>query len=221
LVFLHGGGFTHGYKEWCGFMAPGLTPTVLVAVQYRLMPAVQHPEPWLDAALAVTWVHRHIGAYGGDPQRLFVGGHSAGGALAATLATRAEWLSAHGLATTDIAGIICISTTFNAFAISGSAASAYPAAGDALPSDPDAPLARSASAFGPFFIAWGGRERQRERVERSSTAMLTALRDRGLSVESRFIDEADHFDTHLALGDSSHRLTQAVRQWMGSQFAIS
>ena len=41
LVFFHGGGFTHGYKEWCGFMAPALTahPAILVSAEYRLLVA--------------------------------------------------------------------------------------------------------------------------------------------------------------------------------------
>ncbi len=50
-----------------------------------------------DCADALAWLHRHAAEYGGDPERLYVGGHSAGGHLAAMLALRPEILTARGL----------------------------------------------------------------------------------------------------------------------------
>ena len=214
LVFFHGGGFTHGYKEWCGFMAPALAPSLLVAVRYRLMPGVAYPAPMLDAVAAVAWLRSHIATYGGDPDRLVVGGHSAGGAIAACLRTRPDWLAAHGLGPEAIAGAACLSTTFHAFAVSGTAGGAYALAAGPLPLDPESPLARVPAATGPFFIAWGGRERQRERVERSSMALITALRDRGQQADWIFQEDADHFGTHLALADIRHPLSAALRAWL-------
>ena len=83
FMFVHGGSWTHGYKEWMGLMAPALvaTPAILVSVSYRLAPECRFPGPLEDCVAALAWVHRHIGEYGGDPGRLFVGGHSAGGHL--------------------------------------------------------------------------------------------------------------------------------------------
>lgn len=216
LVFLHGGGFTHGYKEWCGFMAPAIAPCLLVAVRYRLMPAVSYPEPWLDAIEALRWVRQHIGAYGGDPDRIVVGGHSAGGAIAACVSAQPDWLAQRGLAADTLAGTVCLSTTFHRFAVSGSAGSAYTLQAGPLPIDGGSPLSLLGSARGPYFIAWGGRERQRERVERGSMSMITGLRDRGLAVTWRFEEEADHFGTHLALADPLHALSSALRGWLAT-----
>lgn len=214
LLFLHGGGFTHGYKEWCGFMAPAIAPAVLVAVRYRLLPSVAYPTPWFDVLEALSWVKQHIGEYGGDPARVFLGGHSAGGALASTLSGRRDWLAERGLSPESVAGTVCVSTTFNRFAISGSPASAYGGPAGPLVVDPDTPLARLDEARGRYFIAWGGRERQRERVERSSMAMICGLRDRGHEVEWHLLETADHFGTHLAFADPEHPWSHALRSWL-------
>ena len=99
LLFMHGGYWTHGYKEWLGFMAPALVslPALFVSVGYRLSPAVKHPAALEDCLAALTWAYHHVAAYGGDPQRLFVGGHSAGGHLAALLALQPALRTARGL----------------------------------------------------------------------------------------------------------------------------
>jgi acetyl esterase/lipase len=99
LLFMHGGYWTHGYKEWLGFMAPALVslPALFISVGYRLSPAVKHPAALDDCLTALTWAYHHVAAYGGDPQRLFVGGHSAGGHLAALLALQPALRTARGL----------------------------------------------------------------------------------------------------------------------------
>jgi alpha/beta hydrolase fold len=62
LVFFHGGGWTHGYKEWCGFMAPAIMafPALFVSVSYRLLPEVDFPAPMEDGLAAFRWVYDHI-----------------------------------------------------------------------------------------------------------------------------------------------------------------
>ncbi|MFN8061351.1 MAG: alpha/beta hydrolase [Vicinamibacterales bacterium] len=214
LVFVHGGGFTHGYKEWCGFMAPAVSPSVLVAVRYRLQPSVVHPTSALDVAAALAWTKTHIAEYGGDPRRIHVGGHSAGGAIAASLAVNPDWLAALGLGADAIGGTVCLSTTFHAFAVTATGAAGYTLPPGPLPVDAESPLGRVAHARGRFFLGWGGRERQRERVERSSMAMISALRDRGVPADWVFLADADHFETHLAFADRDHAWSRALRTWL-------
>ena len=92
LVFMHGGAWRNGFKEWMGFMAPPIIslPAIFVSVSYRLAPSVKFPEPLEDTCDAVAWVFRNIRRYGGDPERIFIGGHSAGGHLAAMAALRCD-----------------------------------------------------------------------------------------------------------------------------------
>src|SRR5258708_12555425 len=61
-----------------GFMAPCFTdlPAVFVSVSYRLLPQVRFPVHLDDIIAALAWVHRNIARYGGNPERLFIGGHS-------------------------------------------------------------------------------------------------------------------------------------------------
>ena len=88
LLFFHGGAWTSGTKEWMGFMAPALLDAgvIFVSGNYRLAPAARFPEIVDDCVAAAAWVRDNIGRYSGDPERLFVGGHSAGGHLAALVA---------------------------------------------------------------------------------------------------------------------------------------
>jgi arylformamidase len=88
LVYIHGGGWTHGAKEWMTFMAPALTryPAILVVPSYGLAPAHTHPEPVVDCLRALVCTRQKAAEFGGDPDRLFVGGHSVGGHISAMIA---------------------------------------------------------------------------------------------------------------------------------------
>src|ERR1700679_3848618 len=75
---IHGGGWTHGYKEWMGLNAPPIVafPAIYISVGYRLAPTNRHPAQLEDIFNALTWAQQHIAKFGGSPDRLFIGGHS-------------------------------------------------------------------------------------------------------------------------------------------------
>jgi acetyl esterase/lipase len=81
-------------------------------VNYRLSPEVSHPAHVQDAAASFAWVKRHIAEYGGDADRVFASGYSAGGYLVALLATDARYLAAHKLSPRDIRGVIPVSAFY-------------------------------------------------------------------------------------------------------------
>ncbi|MDA0785912.1 MAG: alpha/beta hydrolase, partial [Proteobacteria bacterium] len=64
VAFMHGGGWTNGYKEWMTFMAPPLTAAgiTFVSMGYRLAPAVTWPSGVRDAAAGGAWIHKNIAA---------------------------------------------------------------------------------------------------------------------------------------------------------------
>jgi len=105
---------------------------------YRLSAGKHTDDPFADSARALSWVHQHIAEYGGNPNRLFVGGHSAGGAIAALLALRKHWLTEAGVPSQALRGALCLSTSFNRLAITGSPGSGYELPHGPLPIDPDA-----------------------------------------------------------------------------------
>ncbi len=117
LVLFHGGTWMYGDKSALGlYSAVGefLAGQGIAAVlpNYRLSPWVKHPEHAHDAARAVAWTYRHIARYGGNPQALFVGGHSAGGHLAALLATDETYLRAEKVPRRTIRGVIALSGVY-------------------------------------------------------------------------------------------------------------
>lgn len=104
LVFFHGGAWVVGDKILCGGFAKMLAEKgfVVVNVNYRLFPEARFPAFVNDGALAVKWARREAERYGGDPQRLFLGGHSSGAHLAALLAMDIRYLGTKA----DIQGLI-------------------------------------------------------------------------------------------------------------------
>ena len=98
VIFVHGGGWTSGTKSEYRFVAEALTSRGLVAVvpSYRLFPQVKFPAFVDDVAQAVAWAHAHAVEYGGDVNRIYVMGHSAGAQIAALIAFNAEYLERAG-----------------------------------------------------------------------------------------------------------------------------
>jgi arylformamidase len=87
LVFIHGGYWRSLDKADHSFIAPAMTRlgACVVIPNYALCPAVTIPEICLQMVRALEWTWRHVAEYGGDPGRITVAGHSAGGHLAAQI----------------------------------------------------------------------------------------------------------------------------------------
>lgn len=110
LLFVHGGGWARGDMRAAGrlphpefFCGRGF---LYASLNYRLLPAGRHPANVQDVAAAIAWVHDHIAAFGGDPERLHLMGHSAGAHLAALVATDHRHLAAHGKPLSILKGVI-------------------------------------------------------------------------------------------------------------------
>jgi acetyl esterase/lipase len=113
VVFVHGGGWRWGDKDWRGYygsVAEFLASQGIgtVSPNYRLSPRAKHPHHICDLARAVAWTQAHIADYGGRPDQLFLAGHSAGGHLVSLLATDERYLRDVGLCTDDIRGVIAV-----------------------------------------------------------------------------------------------------------------
>lgn len=108
VVFIHGGSWNSGTKNLYTFIGRRLAKQQVVAViiNYRLAPKVEVPAMASDGARAVRWAVDHIADYGGDPARIYVMGHSAGGGLAALLATKDSLFTTLGLRTNPVKGAI-------------------------------------------------------------------------------------------------------------------
>lgn len=95
LVWFHGGGLEGGNKELLdGFRRQGFA---VISVNYRLFPKCKCPDYLDDAAMALAWTFENIETYGGDPNKIYVSGHSAGGYLTLMLALAKEYTAKYGL----------------------------------------------------------------------------------------------------------------------------
>jgi acetyl esterase/lipase len=104
LVWFHGGGLTSGSKS---FPAELLEKNIaIIAVNYRLSPRVKAPVYIEDAAAAVAWAFKNIQTYGGNPEHIFISGHSAGGYLTSMIGLDKKWLAAQNVDANKIAGLI-------------------------------------------------------------------------------------------------------------------
>lgn len=108
VLWVHGGGWTQGSKNEVdqkpkAFVEKGF---VFVPVNYRFVPHVTMDTIVRDVAKSVGWVHANITRYGGDPNRIFLMGHSAGAQLAALLCTDSRYIEAEAVPRTSIKGCV-------------------------------------------------------------------------------------------------------------------
>lgn len=112
LVHIHGGGWEIGDKKL--MKSTGLfyasQGVLFITPNYRLSPAAKHPVHAEDCAAALAWTFKHAVELGGDRNRIFLSGHSAGAHLAALLGTDSTYLMKYGLNCTDLAGVIPVDT---------------------------------------------------------------------------------------------------------------
>lgn len=120
VVFFYGGAWQRGERAQYRFVGQRLAQHGILAIvaDYRTWPRAGFPEFMDDAARAVAWADGHAARWGGDPQRLFLAGHSAGAHIAALLATDGRYLGRRGIASSGLAGVIGMSGPYD-FEITG------------------------------------------------------------------------------------------------------
>jgi acetyl esterase/lipase len=119
VFFVHGGSWAWGSKKkvlWYNYGDVGKCfarhGIGAVMPNYRLSPAVRHPEHMKDVARAFAWTWRNIAKYGGRSDQLFVAGHSAGGHLVSLLATDPSYLDTERIRPHAIKGVISVAGVY-------------------------------------------------------------------------------------------------------------
>jgi acetyl esterase/lipase len=213
LAFLHGGGWTNGYKEWLAFMAPAMNEAgiAFASIGYRLAPQHLFPTGFADAAAALALLHASADEYGYDPARIFVGGHSAGGHYASLLAVRRDWQAAYDIPDDLIRGCLPISGVYDFGPDSGLAQ--RPRFLGAVDNDVAAtPLLNIEGMPPPFLIAHGGEDfphliRQAQRFEE-------ALRARGGDATRIALAGRNHFSASYAGSEPDGPWVKPALDWI-------
>jgi acetyl esterase/lipase len=108
VVYFHGGSWRDGDRTEYRYVGENLAAAGALVLVPDFRQAPLHPFPAFmeDAAAAVLWARAHAAEFGGDPQRIYVMGHSSGAHIAALLATDKRYLEALGMAPKQLAGVI-------------------------------------------------------------------------------------------------------------------
>ena len=208
LLFIHGGAWRAGDRRQYAalgarFARDGI---VTVVMSYRLAPGSPHPAQIEDAAAAFAWVARNIAQYGGDPKRIFVAGHSAGGHLAALLTLDQRYLKAHGLSSASIRGTMLLSGVYEVRgprSVFGDDPRVWQQA---------SPLQHVRAGAPPFLVAYCRRDYptlpgQARRFQR-------ALRDAGVSAELLEITGESHISEIMSLSRDGDSTAEALLRFM-------
>jgi acetyl esterase/lipase len=204
LVFWHGGGWTSGYREWMHFNAPAFTAAgvTFVAPGYRLAPKHLFPTGYEDCMRALAWVHRNIAAYGGDPARIFVGGHSAGGHYAALLAARRDWPARVDLPHDVVKGALPVSGTYWFGADSGLSMRPRflgPDTPDSTAERDASPLRNIEPPLPPMLLFHG--EADFPHLAKQAEAFESAVRAADGEIGRVVMPGRNHFSAHYACGE--------------------
>ncbi|MBT5049428.1 MAG: alpha/beta hydrolase [Rhodospirillaceae bacterium] len=222
ILFCHGGGWTFGYKEWNGFMAPALIdlPAIFVSLSYRLAPENKFPAALDDVLAGLSWVYHNIANHGGDSERLFIGGWSAGAALAALATVRRDLYGDYDLPDDVIKACVATSCPYDHRDNNPAPGSTTERLQRQLFTKPEHVAQASAITYveglrTPFFISHG--ENDFPHVIATSLAMRDALTEEGCPVEYHVFSGFDHYDNNLDQGRRGNKWVETVRQWMADR----
>jgi acetyl esterase/lipase len=200
LLFWHGGGWTSGYKEWFGFMAPAFNAAgiTFVSAGYRLAPANVFPVGLEDCIRGIEYVKKNL-----NPSRLYIGGHSAGGHYAALIAARGR---------KDLAGCLPISGVYE-FG-EGSGMSMRPRFIGAATEHEVSPRHQLASSMAPFLVAWGTKDFPH--LIPQAERFVAAVKDAGGKAQGLPMEGLTHFTASYAGGEAGGPWVPAALRFMGA-----
>ena len=220
LAFMHGGGWTNGYKEMMGYMAPAFTArgVMFASVGYRLAPMHPWPACFEDCAAAMAWLVQNVAAKGGDPKRIFLGGRSAGGHLSSLLAVRRDWQARHGVPTDAIRGCIPVSGVY-LFGEGSGLANRPRFLGPPEQKNEIAasPLLNIQGTPPPFFMARG--ENDFPHLIRQADDMMAALKKAATPVGLEVLPGCDHLGTGVPTGDPNSPWMAKAHAFMAAHAA--
>jgi acetyl esterase/lipase len=218
LFFVHGGSWRSGDKKIYGplgqlFARNGIG---VVVTNYRLSPKVTHPAHIEDVARAFAWTHANVGKHGGKAEKLFVCGHSAGGHLAALLATDESYLKTEKLSLAAIKGVLALSGVYLI------APGFFPAqfGKDEEVCRKASPLSHvAAGKHAPFFIAYA--DKDMPLLGPLAERMGRELRKAKCAVEVLQVKERDHISIIRKMaGGEADPLAQAMLAFLAKHAGL-
>jgi acetyl esterase/lipase len=223
MVFVHGGGFRVGDKASSKDLDPkpeyftSKLGYILVSTNYRLLPEGRYPRNVQDLANALAWVSDNIADFGGDPDRIFLMGHSAGAALVAQVATDETFLRNAGKNLGLLKGVIANEGSYGVESDDQEAERQEALFGTGWREV--VPVARVARGknIPPFllFHVTGG-ETLVANSKKQAIEMGNALRGAGVRADVVALDHVEHFGANERIGEPGDITTIAVERFLDS-----
>jgi acetyl esterase/lipase len=211
FFFIHGGAWRFGDRSQYPALGNRYAREGLIAVvpSYRLAPKHPHPAQIEDAAAAFAWTVNHAAELGGDTNRLFVGGHSAGGHLAALLTLDPSRLQRHGLTPALIRGTLALSGVYD-FRFGESLASVFGRDPEVRRlASPIAHVQPGAPAFLVSYCQW-----DYPTLPAQARRFHAALRRAGVPSELLHVPGENHISEMLRVGDPDDPTARAVLRFI-------
>lgn len=221
VLYVHGGAWVGGDKELYANIGNTLAQAGygVAIINYRLSPEYTHPTHTQDGAMAVKWLYDHIGDYGGNPYRLFLTGHSAGGHMVSLLTLDHQYLDAVDVDRSIIKGVIAYSGLYWIDDwIMGWAKNAF--SDDKAERRAASPihLVESAVQVGnipPFLMIASKNDYPQLLVEQVD--MGKTFDEYRVGYTAYVIDDRDHFGLVTRIGTPDDRTTGIIIAWLDEQ----
>lgn len=214
VVFFYGGSWNSGSRVDYRFVGEALASKGIVTVvaDYRLYPQVRYPLFLEDGARAVAWTQAHIHAFSGNPQRLYLMGHSSGGYNAAMLALDGEWLAAVGMSPKDVQGWIGLAGPYDFLPIMNPEVRPVFFWPDSPPqSQPINHVSRGA----PPALLIAASEDDLVNPARNTGALASKLRESGVPAQDLYYSRPSHITLVATLSKPLRRLAPVLDQVVG------
>ncbi len=224
VIFVHGGNYNSGdkrtsvYDKPIAFTSNGF---VFVSIDYRLSPKVRYPAHVQDVAKSIAWVRQNVNRYGGNPNRLYLMGHSAGAQLAALVSTDGRFLAAEGLKLTCLSGVVLLDGGTYDLTSTARFSQKHDMLFAAFGKDPHvwwqaSPLNNISEGKGipPFFILYKSGRRD---GWAQSQAFSNALRNAGVRTVLKSFNKS-HAALNEQIGGSQDIPTKEVLEFLSNQY---
>lgn len=220
MVFVHGGGFRVGDKASTKDLDPkpeyfnSKLGYVFVSVNYRLLPEGRYPTNVQDVANALAWVHDNIAKFNGDPNQIFLMGHSAGAALVAQVSTDETFLKKAGKSLSLLKGVIANEGSYvHEIDPKRSEATFGPEWRKASPSQ----HVSKGKGLPPFLLLYVKNSSGiSANSEKNAAEFSELLRGAGVRVETLGLDHVEHFGANERMGEPGDVITLAVENFLSS-----
>jgi acetyl esterase/lipase len=196
VLFFYGGAFISGCRREYRFIGQALASQGIIVgiADYGLFPEHRFPAFVEDGAKAAAFLHGELPNYGGDPNRLFVAGHSAGAYIAVMLASNPEYCSEAGADISCLAGAIGIAGPYDFLPITNATRIEIFGGSDRIETQP---IHFIDGKRPPMLLLTG--DRDVNILPRNTHNMVARLREHGNEVEAIVYPGIDHFRIILAL----------------------